>query len=56
METIIKFENKLYNCPNDSDAVLKNVYGDYMKLPPVEKRITHLPKKILFDMKGNGNE
>ena len=48
----IKFENKMYNCPNNSDMVLKTVYGDYMKLPPKEKRITHLPKKILFDMKG----
>ena len=45
----IEFENKMYNCPNDYDSVLKNVYGDYMKLPPVEKRVTHLPKKIIFN-------
>ena len=52
----IEFENKMYNCPNNSDIVLKTVYGDYMTLPPEDKRITHLPKKILFDTKGNENE
>jgi len=52
----IEFENKMYSCPNNIDAVLKNVYGDYMKLPPVEKRVTHLPKKIIFNTKEEKNE
>ena len=47
----IKFENKLYSCPNDNHKVLEKIYGDYMQIPPVEKRITHLPKKIIFDTK-----
>ena len=52
----IKFENKMYSCPNDCDAVLTHVYGDYMKLPPKEKRVTHLPKQIIFDEKELKNE
>ena len=47
----IEFEGKMYNCPNNPDALLTHVYGDYMQLPPKEKRVTHLPKKILFDVK-----
>lgn len=47
----IEFEGKKYSCPNNSDALLTHVYGDYMKLPPKEKRVTHLPKKIIFDVK-----
>ncbi|MDE7086586.1 MAG: LicD family protein, partial [Clostridia bacterium] len=27
--------------PQNADAVLKTTYGDYMKLPPVEKQVTH---------------
>ena len=52
----IMFENKLYSCPNDTDLFLKNIYGDYMKLPPKDKRVTHLPKKILFDIRDEENE
>lgn len=40
----ILFEGKEYNAPADPDAVLKITYGDYMQLPPVEKRINHSPK------------
>ena len=41
-------EPKLYNFeglqvygPNDADAYLTNLYGDYMKLPPEDKRVTN---------------
>lgn len=47
----IEFEGKMYSCPNNPDALLTHIYGDYMKLPPKEKRVTHLPKQILFDLK-----
>lgn len=50
----IKFENKMYDCPNNPDAVLTRLYGNYMKLPPVDQRVTHLPKKILFDLEEDG--
>lgn len=52
----IKFGDKIYNCPNNNDMFLKTLYGDYMKLPPVEKRVTHLPKKIIFNTKEEENE
>ena len=31
----------MLNCPTDYDAYLKNVYGDYMKLPPESERGGH---------------
>lgn len=34
----IKFEDAEFYGPNDPDACLKSQYGDYMKLPPEEKR------------------
>ena len=30
------------------DEMLRNMYGDYMELPPVEKRKTHYPYRIEF--------
>lgn len=39
--TKLEFENDLYNVPQDYDKYLKNIYGDYMILPPEEKRISH---------------
>lgn len=51
-----EFEGKKYYIPNDYDYYLTNIYGDYMKLPPKEKRIAHLPNKIIFDTtKGEKN-
>ena len=35
-----KFENKEYYIPKDYDLYLKANYGDYMKLPPEDKRTT----------------
>lgn len=37
----MKFENTAVIVPDRYDLWLKRVYGDYMKLPPVEKRVTH---------------
>ena len=42
------FEGITVNVPNNCDAVLKKLYGDYMKLPPVEDRIGHAPEYISF--------
>ena len=44
----IKFENKKYSIINNTDKYLTGVYGDYMKLPPKEKRINHMPLRIDF--------
>ena len=47
----INFEKKKYNGMNNNDVYLSSLYGDYMKLPPKEKRINHMPLKISFDAK-----
>lgn len=35
------FEDRDYIIPDNYDSWLTGVYGDYMKLPPVEERISH---------------
>ena len=49
----IMFEGKEYNGMQDPDTYLKGIYGKYMELPPVEKRVNHMPNRIAFkeDMK-----
>lgn len=44
----VEFEGKMYPAIKDYDYYLKRVYGDYMKLPPKDKRITHSPEIISF--------
>jgi len=40
----IIFEGKTFSCPGNVDAYLTKQYGDYMKIPPIEKRATHFLK------------
>lgn len=36
------FESHMFCCPKDCNAVLHKLYGNYMELPPMEKRVfTH---------------
>ncbi|MGK4198486.1 LicD family protein [Fusobacterium sp. HC1336] len=45
-----KFNGKEYKIPNDYDYYLKKHYGEYMKLPKIEDRQTHLDiEKCFFD-------
>ena len=37
----IQFEGHFVMAPKDPDVILKRLYGDYMKLPPEEKRISN---------------
>lgn len=37
----VRFEQYVLKAIEDYDAYLTKHYGDYMKLPPVEKRVTH---------------
>lgn len=36
-----EFEGRMYKIPKGYDKWLRRIYGDYMQLPPVEKRKTH---------------
>lgn len=46
----LEFAGKTYPVPNNYDEVLRSVYGDYMTLPPEEKRVAHNPGRISFDL------
>lgn len=37
----MEFEKHMFPMPKGYDRLLKQVYGDYMVLPPEEKRVTH---------------
>ncbi len=37
----IDFEGEPFSCIENYDAYLSSIYGDYMQLPPEEKRISH---------------
>jgi len=37
----IQFEDCVFMCPENTDAYLSHIYGDYMQLPPEEKRVPH---------------
>lgn len=37
----VEFEGKLYSSPNKVDAYLTSMYGDYLTLPPLDKRNAH---------------
>jgi len=46
----VSFENETFPAPSDSAAYLTHAYGDYMKLPPEEKRWNrHQILKVEFD-------
>lgn len=44
----IKFEGIDMNFPNKLEKTLTNVFGDFMQLPPPEKRKNHMPYKLEF--------
>ncbi len=47
----LTFGESSYAAPKEYDSVLRILYGDdYMELPPEEKRITHHPIKLSFDL------
>lgn len=37
----ISFEGYEFPCPHNTDAYLRNLYGDYMQIPPEDKREVH---------------
>lgn len=50
------YENTIVKGPEDADEFLRQIYGDYMQIPPIEKRQTHQPHKVVFDLKGQNKE
>ncbi|WP_125142056.1 LicD family protein [Clostridium transplantifaecale] len=49
----MEFEGRMMNFPGNIEEMLTNMYGDYMKLPPVEKRKTHYPYRLAFSDEKN---
>ncbi|WP_406532674.1 phosphorylcholine transferase LicD [Methanobrevibacter sp.] len=43
-----KFEDIEVNIPNNPDKILTRIYGNYMELPPKDKRFRPAPEKIDF--------
>ncbi len=49
-ETVkLQFEDDVYDVPAGYDSILTTFYGDYMTLPPVEKRVMHSPEAYYKD-------
>lgn len=46
-----EFEKELFYGPNNADVHLRQCYGDYMQLPPIEKRVPHYGKVNFFNQK-----
>lgn len=44
-----KFEEFEFLGPNNADDILTSIYGNYMELPPIEKRRCHYSSVIFFD-------
>ena len=47
----LKFEDIELNFPNKLEAYLTHLYGDFMQLPPPEKRVSHSPCVLKFPNK-----
>lgn len=47
----LPFEDVTLNFPRDLEGNLTKVFGDYRKLPPVEKRKNHYPAELEFPKK-----
>lgn len=48
----IEFEGELFWAPVGYDEFLSDTYGNYMELPPVEKRVTHHVNKVYIQKDG----
>lgn len=45
---LVKFEDILAKIPNNQEATLGQIFGDYMQLPPEEERVAHILNEIDF--------
>ncbi|PAF41511.1 LicD family protein [Helicobacter sp. 11S02596-1] len=46
----VSFEGHTFKAPADTDMYLREMYGDYMQLPPEEERTGHLPAYVNLDL------
>ena len=46
------FEGHEYKFPGNYEEVLKHLYGNYMQIPPIDKRYTHAPLKVQMEKDG----
>lgn len=44
-----EFNGELFKIPSGYDAYLRGLYGDYMTLPPIEKRTSHSFSSIIIE-------
>lgn len=44
----LPFEDTMLNFPANIEEMLTNMYGDFLKLPPEDKRKTHYPYRLKF--------
>ena len=45
---LVKFEDIFAKIPNNQEATLGQIFGDYMQLPPEEERVAHILNEIDF--------
>lgn len=53
---LLDFEGRQVLVPSNYDAYLKHIFGDYMKLPPIEKRIGHNFLYVNYDRRITDSE
>ena len=44
----MEFEGNMFRVPKGYDEILTKQYGDYMKLPPIEKQVTHHVNNVFW--------
>lgn len=52
----VQFEGKIYSAPANYDVYLTQLYGDYMQMPPVEKRMSHHTFNVYKTKKSQGGK
>jgi len=50
------FEHTTFKIPHDYHYVLQRTFGDYMQLPPIEKRHGHHAVRVVFDLAAEGGK